>query len=642
WIHHAPLLRLLPPFLVGILFQIRFPVLPGWIYVVLPVLIFLLGVANTCRFTKRSVHNPIAYSAILYLLLFLTGCSITRLHTDSLHPNHISRLPEQEYLMIVRIDAPPVEKEKSFKAMGEIRQIRTPSGWIHVQGKLLCRFAKSTQAKTLRYGDLLLIRTFLSTLPGPMNPGMFDYKEYLNNRQVTRQCFAGSAQYIRLERAQGNPVVQRCETWRKNLINWICPSGINHSDAGVGEALILGYEDELDPDLLNAYSGSGVLHILSVSGMHVALVYFLLHTALFFLNSRRSGRIIKTLLLISFLWLYAVLTGLSPPVMRSAAMFSFVEGAKLFRRDTHILNTLSASVFLLLFINPWFLLDAGFELSYLSVAGIIGIHPVLTQFAQPQSWLGQKIGPLLSVSLAAQAATFPLGLYYFHQFPVYFLLTNLVVIPLSSAVIYVGLSLLAVHLVPGLGIALSYTYMGLLKALNGCVFFFSSLPGASLNGIYITLPETAALYLLVVMFLRYLMHKTSPYLHHLLWVMLMYTGWQCVCVYQAQRVKRIIIYSVPHHVAVDLCSGRLCQSFQDSGLIHNPETQHFFLLPTRRLFRLRMDVKTERLNGLNILTWQGRKILICQGLQSLPPRILKTDYLIAGQGADLFGQIRDR
>lgn len=153
-------------------------------------------------------------------------------------------------------------------------------------------------------------------------------------------------------------------------------------------------------------------------------------------------RIIKLLILLLCLWSYAFITSLSPSVMRAVTMFSFIAIANVMQRQTNIYNTLAASAFLLLILEPNMVFEVGFQLSYLAVLGIVSIYPIVYPLFVFKSKWTDTLWQLNCVSIAALIATFPLGIFYFHQFPNYFLVANILVLPLIPFIIYFGLSFL--------------------------------------------------------------------------------------------------------------------------------------------------------------------------------------------------------
>ncbi len=239
------------------------------------------------------------------------------------------------------------------------------------------------------------------------------------------------------------------------------------------------------------------MHILSVSGMHVGIVYVFLNFLLRFLNRYRYGKYIKAIIMLFFIFLYAMITGLSPCVIRAAIMLSLPIIAGLMNRNVDIINVIAVSCFVMVSKNPALLVDVGFQLSYLAVIGIVTLYKPIYDLYITSAWIPDKIWSLLAVSLAAQLATLPITLYVFHQFPNFFLLTNILVVPLSSIIIYTGILLLVVGQVPFLGVLTAKLLIFLIKAMNMVIHLIEELPFSTTTGIYIDEIQVALLFVLV-------------------------------------------------------------------------------------------------------------------------------------------------
>ena len=213
-------------------------------------------------------------------------------------------------------------------------------------------------------------------------------------------------------------------------------NGVEGKQLKVASALLLGYRENLDKELVKSYASAGAMHVLAVSGLHVGILYLLLTRIFSFLKKVKkvkNGKFILTILIVSFLWFYAIMTGLSASVMRATTMFSFIViGNELLNRKTSIYNTLAVSAIILMIINPFIVYQVGFQLSYVAVVGIVYLQPKLNRLFYSRYKLVRGVWAITCVSLAAQIATFPLSLHYFHQFSTYFFISNLIVIPASS------------------------------------------------------------------------------------------------------------------------------------------------------------------------------------------------------------------
>jgi competence protein ComEC len=281
---------------------------------------------------------------------------------------------------------------------------------------------------------------------------------------------------------------------------------IQGNEFGVLAALTLGYTEDLQPDLRKSYSASGATHILSVSGLHVGTVYAVLFFIFGFLNHNQRQKISKIIIITLCMWGYAFITGLSPSVVRATLMFTFVALANCLERKSQIYNTIFMSAFFMLLVNPNFLFDIGFQLSYSAVLSIIFFQPPLTKLL-PTNHRFLKWGrDLLLVSVAAQIGTAPFTLYYFQQFPNYFLLTNLLVIPLSTLVIYLAMGLLAVSFIPYLSTAVAFLLKISVGLLNFCIVQIEHLP-YSLSYISLDIKQTILIFMVIFSLSAYYYNK---------------------------------------------------------------------------------------------------------------------------------------
>ena len=215
------------------------------------------------------------------------------------------------------------------------------------------------------------------------------------------------------------------------------------NELGIAEALLIGYKEDLDKDLVQAYSNAGVVHIIAISGLHLGLIYIMLNWIFGILPFIKKSKVVKTILLLACLFLFSLLTGAAASVLRSAVMFTFIVIGRNFFKASSIYNSLAVSAFMLLCYDPYFLWDVGFQLSYLALIGIVTLQqPIHRLLYVKNKWL-DKIWGLVSVTLAAQISTFPICIFYFHQFPNLFFITNLVAVPLSTVILFAEIFMLA-------------------------------------------------------------------------------------------------------------------------------------------------------------------------------------------------------
>ncbi len=265
-------------------------------------------------------------------------------------------------------------------------------------------------------------------------------------------------------------------------------------ELGIAEALLIGYTNDLDKDLVQAYSNTGVVHIIAISGMHLALIYVLLVWVFGKIPLINKSKLLQLVLILSCLWLFSILTGASPSVLRAAVMFSFIAVGKTYFKQASIYNSLAASAFVLLCYNPYYLWAVGFQLSYLAVLGIVIFQkPIYNCFYIKNKWV-DKTWQLITVSTAAQLLTFPVCIYYFHQFPNLFLISNLIAVPLSAIILYTEIALITFSWIPFAGTWLGKLVTGLVWVMNKIICWINDLSFAVWDKIPATVLSTGLLY----------------------------------------------------------------------------------------------------------------------------------------------------
>ena len=552
----APLVRLLLPFIAGIYTAIRIPKIHSSLLFLLFSFFIIVSIISFAIRINRFYSISWVYGIFIFILFFLSGYQIVILKTEQFSKTHFSGWLEKADYVRVRIASPCVEKKKSQKAIVDVIQVKTVNRTENVVGKAVIYFQKNNRSLQLANGDELIVKNKFREVEGPKNPEEFDYRQFLFYKGISHQCYLRTDEWIYTGENSGGWVMSHALRLRNKLLSIFSLAHLKEQEYAVAAALLIGYTDKLDADLLSAYSGTGVLHILSVSGMHVAIVFVFFNRILFFLDKFRYGNLVKAFLLIFFLWFYAFLSGLSPSVLRSSTMFSFIVCAKSFQRNSEIYNILAASALFLLLWNPYLIMDVGFQLSYLAVAGIVYFQPFFSGMITSENWFFCQLSDLLSVSVAAQLATMPLSLYYFHQFPNYFLFSNMLIIPLSTCIIYMGMLLI---LVSGNAFILKYVAIVFEKAmvlLNSSVVGISKLPYALTEGISVSGFEMYLLYGLIIFFHLFLIKKRAVSLKFALFIGIVLLVFQVMKQKESREQRKIIVYDVPGISAIDFIAGK--------------------------------------------------------------------------------------
>lgn len=562
-----PFLRLIIPFLLGIITAIYIECRSDW-WSFAVCFVFALVLLETFVSKVSGIFRYRWLAGLLFhLLFFLLGIFLVKINHQRFYSNHFSHFPAEAYCG--EISDPPVEKKRSHKVVLQVQQVKVNGKWKPVTGKLLVYIQQSDQYQP-RPGDVLLFKSQVQDIQSAKNPGQFDYRQYLYYHNIYQQTYL-KAQDMLLVKREGNALKNFAYDLRQRLIASFEKSGLKGNELAVASALLFGVTDQLDPGLIRAYAGTGALHVLSVSGLHVGIIYGFLQLALSFLYARKNGRLFAGLIILLFIWFYAMLTGLTPSVLRSSTMFTFIVIGQALHRQSSVFNSIAASAFVLLCYDPFLVMEVGFQLSYLAVTGIVVLHPIIfNQLLVKNKWLKQ-VWSITAVSIAAQMATLPLGLLYFHQFPNYFIFSNLLIIPLSGLILYVGIVASFLYAWPWAQKLFVQVTEFLIVFMNKAVIFIEQLPYALVEGISITIAESCLLYSMLLLWLAWYKTSEPRYMKMFLLpavVICMLQVWENDVLNQQEK---IVVYHVPQHTAIDIIYSRQHIFIADSSFYHDPD-----------------------------------------------------------------------
>lgn len=477
---------------------------------------------------------------------------------------------ENEETFLVRVADFPVPRAKSVKLQAEVLQ--TTSG-LPMRGKVLLYLQKSPEAEAVEYGDVLLISTRLSEFAPPVNPDAFDNQKYMRRKGLFYTGYVPQYGWQKIDHQVPRPLRELSRRMQQQLSRQFAIAGMSGEEYDIIKAILLGDDDTMEPELRAAYASAGVSHILCVSGMHVGIIFMILNFLLKPMDLFRYTRLLKALILLLTIWLYAHITGLSPSVTRSATMFTFVTVGGVLQRNTNVFHSLFASLFVLLVINPLLLFEVGFQLSYLAVFGIVLFQPKIAELYHCRTKVGNYFWELMSVSVAAQISTFPISVYYFGQFPNYFLLSNLTVIALSFVVMVSGVALLAVSFVPLLSTWISFLLTWEIRLMNGIVNFVDGLPGSVTQNIDYSIPQVVVLYLLIILLYAAIHYKRRTLGWMAYGCFALFSGTFLYRKIEWQRQEEMVVYDIRNVSAIGFCHQQKCVLFSDS--IRNDTCQQY-------------------------------------------------------------------
>ena len=375
-------------------------------------------------------------------------------------------------------------------------------------GKLLINVKHdSLGTRELEVDDVFFTSAMIQNIQRPKNPHQFDYAEYLELKQVYHQLYLKPQDLLLLSNSKST-IYGYADAFRQQVNSKLIEAGFENEVLSIINALLLGQKQTIDKETYNHYVNSGTIHILAVSGLHVGLILWILNFLFRPLLYLKYGRFLRPALLIILLWCFAIVAGLSPSVTRAVMMFSVISIAMHYKRPTNIYNTLVISAFLILLYKPTFLFEVGFQMSYLAVLGIVSVQPIIYRLWKPKLWAVDKIWQIFTVTLAAQAGVVPISLFYFHQFPGLFFISNLVVIPFLGLILGFGILVILMALLDILPTFMVDSYSFIIESLNGFIAWVAQFEDFLFRDIPYTILQVVIAYLFVVALVQIYKYKT--------------------------------------------------------------------------------------------------------------------------------------
>jgi competence protein ComEC len=538
--------------------------------------------------------------------------------------------------------SPPETRAKTYKVEVEILKGRHQNTWKPLAGKVLLYIDKNAQKP--RYGDVLLIRGVSRLVEGPLNPAQFDYKKFLMQKRIYHQHYLKTTDFVFTGKQQGiwyKKWAYSVSEWSDAALKKLVPY---EREYAVAKAMVLGLRDEMDNELVQAYSAAGAVHVLSVSGFHIGVFVWLLTKILGTLKKRRRGKWAYLGITLIVLWFYAIMTGLSAPVIRSAVMFTIFLLANPLGRKENAKNALFGSALMLLALDPLLIYSVSFQLSYAALGGIIYLQPILYQSITVKDWFLDKIWGLTAVALTAQLATFPLGAYYFHQFPNYFWLVNPLVVGLSFVMLPLAFIAILLSWIPLLSSVLGWLLTGVTWLLNQAVIWTEQLPYSVFNRLSLSWLEVVIIYGIIGLLLALLYYRDRRWLWGTGALSLLLFFTQIIEMQDFKKQKYLIIHAIPHQTAISLIVGQEATLVADSAFFQDNYKAFDFYLKNFYVERgihhiVQESLETPSSQGIitplpfgKLIVWQGKKLLLVEKTiaSSLPP---VADYVIIRNNA---------
>ncbi len=537
--------------------------------------------------------NSFRFQAVLSILTFALIFNLGAYRLDLFKIDEGQIIKADAYQAIVL--EVPQEKANSYRTVLETQAIHEGDQWIEWDARVNAYLSKDSSSSQINYGDVLIVRGAPELTTPPSNPGEFNYKNYLSYQNIHYQQFIGD-DFIEVGAQPPNWVVQKAIEIRGSLRSLLLEYIPDAKSNSIVQALVLGIKDDLDNEVIRSFSATGAMHILAVSGLHVGIIYGIIFFLFKFIKlHKRKYRWYVAFFSIAIFWSYALITGLSPSVLRAVTMFSFVAlGQALFRKG-NIYNTLALSALVLLLFSPYLIMSVGFQLSFLAVFGIVYLHPKLYALLTIDQWFLDKLWSLTCVSIAAQLATGPLSLLYFHQFPTYFLISNLFIIPAAFIILIGGLLLLLFSLLPALASIWGKILSGFVWGINFAVEQLSKLPKSTIDGVYLSILDTWLLYTVLILVVIYFKLHKKAYLKLAFVASLAFSFSQYQHFAPYSNTSEFSVLGVNNSSVLDFRKGFDSKLIADSLFLSDQEAQQFNLHGKRMFTGSNHKIEEDRL-----------------------------------------------
>ena len=604
-----PFVRITVLFMAGIILSVF---VPGYQLIFEIAWVVLLALVIVFYFLKRRLflrYNWL-FGFLIVALSFLLGyLRLFAAREDSENSHLIYQEQVIAYKAVVITQ--PAEKGDFYQATIALVNAKNEE-WSPAKGKV--NLYVRAEKPPFAYGDELLVQGTPQLVSGPKNPEEFNYKRYLSFLNVFHQHFADSSSVVVLSSNHGNSLIASSLKLREHFSALLKQYVHGNKELAIANALLLGNKDELDDEIKNTYAASGAMHVLAVSGLHVGIIYVIILFILKLVLREHKKEWMVAVVAIPLLWGYAFITGLSPSVLRAVTLFSILALGRAIGRSGKMVNMLAVSAFILLVFNPFLLMQVGFQLSYVAVLGIILIYPQVRKLLMPSQWFWIAIWDITAISIVAQIATFPLSVLYFHRFAPYFLVSNLMVIPAATFMVWLGVLLFTFSWIPALASGLGFVLEWIIRIVNYVLGIIYHLPGSNWDSLYLDIAQTWLWYFIIAGLLLFvvLQKKTWAFATSLCVILLSISvGIRLV---KNNKTKQLVVYAIPYHSAVDFIQSGEVVTLQDSSLMNMKDKIHFHIKP-QRLLKGATQVSPKKLPWKQLpygklVVWNGVSVLI--------------------------------
>ena len=567
-----PFIRIIVPLCAGIITALYID-LSHFSFIIIAVILLATFLSTLIN---RKKNENILFGVAFTLSLILFG---NILFTSE--KNSITELKREEQIFLCTLEDYPEKRANGYRAKVALHTSRINDSVTTVKGSMLLYVRSDFDGTAFKPGDILMIRCIPERINKRGNPYEFDYRFYMENQGFKFMAFLNENNIVGHIIAGNMKLKHKALIVRENIIDMYRKRGIEGRNLALVAAMTVGEKTMLEPDQKESFIKAGVMHVMAVSGLHAMVLSMFVFKLLFFMKNRSNN--IRVIIAIAFMWIFAFVTGLTPSVMRATLMFSFIQIGGLTKRPTNSINSMLASAFVLILIKPSVIFDAGFLLSYFAVAFILLFYNDLYRQFNAKTWLGDQIWQSTAITLIAQAGVLSFTIMFFNRFPTYFLIANIVIVPLSSLIIIVGCIIPMVYPVVFLSKLLAMVLDKITSFTEFLTTTAASLPGSSIEGIGMTLPECILLTIIISSLAFLITKKDYRALNIMLVFILIMATHNIFTNARLKNSDELIVYNAPNETVLGVRTGKSITIFSSNNIINSDVNRHcstLGLLPT--------------------------------------------------------------
>ncbi|MDO5970815.1 ComEC/Rec2 family competence protein [Flavivirga aquimarina] len=591
------------------------------LYVTAPLFVILL---LFYFIAKKQFTKTCWFGVFSFFVMICIGILTVNLHNEKNASTHYTKSTsiKNDSLKAITFRVRDVLKSGKFHDKYVIDLLEIDSN--KVTGKSLLNIQKDSLQTTLQVDDICVGKTTLKNVTPPLNPYQFDNKNYLEKKYIYHQLYISNLSLLKIS-SNTHTLYGFANNIRNFINSKLKRYNFKSDELAIINALLLGQRQNISETIYSSYVNAGAIHILAVSGLHVGIILIILSFVFKPIEKFKHGKLIKTILLVAILWCFALIAGLSASVTRAVTMFSIMAIAINLKRPTNIYNTLAISMFIILLFKPLFLFDVGFQLSYLAVFYIVTVDPLIYKWWKPKSKIIDFYWHTFTVTFSAQLGIIPISLYYFHQFPSLFFISNLVIIPFLGFILGFGILIIVLAVLNLLPQFITNIYGHIIGLMNDFVNWISRQESFLLKDIAFNFLYVLVSYLVILYLIKLLKKWQYSNLKHLLIAIIMFQSAVIYTNYNKRENEFIIFHKNRHSLIGNTTYNKITVAHDFDSLSKTTNN-------TIRNYTIANHINTIQKDSLlPIYLLKKKKLLVIDSLGIYTIKSFKPDYLLLRQ-----------